>query len=658
MRPLRLPLIATIALLFIVNAAVAQEHAPLSDRVVAYEITGNYDAKTHVLDGVETLTYRNLTGQPLDRFPFHLYLNAFQPTSTFMKETNRDKIGSRFSYDADPKFHGSNIVTKFEVVGIGDGKHKLTFPTPQNVTEKMKFIAPDDGNGDDKTVFEVQLPEPVSPGGEVTFRIAFQAKFPEVFARTGYKRDFIMGAQWFPKVGVWWQGKWNCHQFHRNTEFFADFGTFDVTLTLPQNFVAGATGVQTAEKNNGNGTRTLTWHAEDVHDFAWTADPNYKVVEETITTSAGPVKARLLMQPGHMDSAPRYMQALKGTMQHFDQWYGQYPYPIITVVDPPHGGDRAGGMEYPTLITAGTTWFMPKAGLIPEMVVEHEFGHQYWYGMVATNEFENAWLDEGINTYTEIKIMDDMYGRQTSMFNWRGIHAGDRGLQRLAYLSAAEADPMDRNGWEYQSNGTYGSITYGKTGTVLLSLEQFIGEDKMQQAMRTWFERYRFKHPTKDDFYKTVNEVAGQDLSWFWDQAVKGTAIVDYEVQQIASVRADLTVTGIPKPPKKGETPYDNYVMVHRKGDFIAPVQLEVKFDNGEVVHDTWDGKDRWHRFQWNKKAKIVSAEIDYNHQLQLDRDFYNNSNLVQSDNRAARKLAGYWTFLVQWFAQMLAWLT
>src|SRR5271165_6014092 len=241
---------------------------PLSQRVVAYQIDAKYDPAQQTVDATETLTYRNLTGKPLDRFPFHLYLNAFQPKATWVREAHRDG-GFRSSRveEWDEKDFGSNEVTSFEVVGMGD------------LTKQMKFISPDDGNPDDTTVFEVLLPRPIAPGQDVQFKIKFHAVFPEVVARTGYKRTFLLAGQWFPKVGVRWHGAWNCHQFHALTEFFADFGTYDVKITLPKNYVIGAAGVQTGDSDNGNGTKTVGFHAEDVHDFAWTADPNYKVVE-------------------------------------------------------------------------------------------------------------------------------------------------------------------------------------------------------------------------------------------------------------------------------------------------------------------------------------------------------------------------------------------
>ena len=295
-----------------------------------------------------------------------------------------------------------------------------------DLTKQMKFISPDDGNADDKTVFEVKLPRPVAPGQDVQFKIKFKATFPEVIARTGYKRTFLLAGQWFPKVGVWWHGAWNCHQFHAPTEFFADFGTYDVNITLPKNYVIGATGVQTGDNDNGNGTKTVSFHAEDVHDFAWTADPNFKVVEDHFDGSVGTVRIRLLTYESHKSSWQRYLNITRGSMEKFDQWYGPYPYAQLTVVDPPHGAGEAGGMEYPTFITGGTSWYVPKGDLSePETVTAHEFGHQYWYGMVATNEFENAWLDEGINSYSEVKVMDSLFGRNTSLLNLFGVQEGD-----------------------------------------------------------------------------------------------------------------------------------------------------------------------------------------------------------------------------------------
>lgn len=611
---------------------------PLSERVVAYQIDARFDAAKHTLDATEVLTYHNLTGQPQDTFPFHLYLNAFNPTSTFMKEERRDHS----TFEWKDKYKASAEVKSLEAVGMGD------------LTSQIKFISLDDNNPDDRTVFQVKLPRPIAPNESVQFKIVFHDQFGQVFARTGYDHGFMMGAQWFPKVGVWWQGAWNCHQFHATTEFFGDFGTYDVKLTLPQNQVVGASGVQLDEVKNSDGTKTLTFRGEDIHDFAWTAQADYSVVEGDFNGSMGKVKIRLLMQPGHIGQADRHMRIMQQTMQRFDEWYGPYPYKQITVVDP--GDIRAGGMEYPTLITGGTTWWMPDGLRLVEQVVEHEFGHQYWYAMVASNEFEDAWLDEGINSYTECKILDDIFGRDKSAIDLWRLTESDVDQQRNGYRSALDFDPMARFAYLYSNGSSYGEVTYGKSTTVLYTLEKVIGAETLKRALRTYFMRYRFTHPTKEDFLKTVEEVSGQNLRWFYDQAVYGTQVLDYEVFRARSDRLDWYLENLPDE-RKGETSYRTMVLVHRKGDFIFPVDVLIKFDNGESVTEHWDGKDRWVRYTYDRKAKLVSAEIDPEHEVLLDKNFFNNSYVAEADTRATWKIVNYWTWVSQMLSQCLSWL-
>jgi hypothetical protein len=623
-----------------VSSVATNSSAPLSERVVAYEIEATVDAQKKTIDGSETLTYRNLTGKAQDTFPFHLYLNGFQPKSTFMLEARQ----ARSSFKWEEKYRAAAEIRSIEVAGIGD------------LTSKMQFISPDDGNSDDRTVFQVKLPRPVAPGDSVQFKIRFHDQLGEVFARTGYKNDFIMGAQWFPKIGVWWQGAWNCHQFHANSEFFADFGTFDVRLTVPKDEVIGASGVEVSTISNPNGTTTHAFHGEDIHDFAWTVSPRFREYNDTFISSMGPVRIRALMQPEHVSQAERHLKITKQTMDHFDRWYGPYPYKQITFIDPPVAGLGAGGMEYPMLFTGDTAWWMPEGIRAPELVVEHEFGHQYWYGMVATNEFEDAWLDEGINSYTECKILDDILGADASVMNIWGIREGDDAFQRSGYLDVADRDPMTRFAYRYLNGSSYAGITYGKTATVLLTLERVVGETTLRKALQTYFLRYRFTHPTKEDFLRTLEEVSGQNLRWYFDQAVYGTAILDYQILRASSDRLDWQEKNPPEA-KKGQTIYRTQVVVHRNGDFIFPVDILVKFDNGEAAREHWDGRDRWVRYSYDKKAKIVSAEIDNGSGVRLDKNFFNNSYVEKADDRAASKIARYWTLAVQFMAQLAAWL-
>jgi len=621
---------------------------PLSQRIVHYEIDATYDAPNRTVNATEILTYHNVTEQPLDHFPFHLYQNAFQPNATFVRDSKL--MGSRDTgYEKwEAKYYGSEDIKSIEVEGQGD------------LTRNLQFIAPDDNNKDDKTVVDLRLAKPVPAGAFVQFKIAFQTKFPETQARSGWKRDFVLGGQWFPKVGVWWHGAWNCHQYHNTTEFFADFGVYDVKLTVPQNEVIGASGVEVGNVTNSDRTKTVTYHGDDIHDFAWTASPRFKIKEADYQAQMGPIKLRFLMQPAHWDQVERHERITRETLDHFEKWYGPYPYKTLTVVDP-EPESAAGGMEYPTFITAGTTWWMPEGLHEVEGVVEHEFGHQYWYGMVATNEFEDAWLDEGINSYTEVKVLDSILGQNTSIMNLVGGTYGEREQQRDFYIGTADRDAMAQNAFAYVNSFSYAGVTYGKTASVLLTLEGIIGEDTMAKAMHTYFMKYRFTHPTKEDFLKTIEEVSGKDLRWYFNQAVYGTQVMDYEV-----LDADSYPTNWFEEKKKDkkddkdtrntDTVYQSTVTVHRKGDFVMPIEVEVKFDNNEKVREHWDGQSRWIRFSYQKKAKVISAEIDPDHTIHIDRDNFNDSLLVEPNPKPTHKLSTYWLFFTQWASQAMAW--
>lgn len=649
--PAKAPKLATAATgaISIPNTTLAiNSPTPMSERVVHYEIDARYDAAKHTVDATEVLTYHNLTGQPLDHFPFHLYQNAFQPNSTFVRDAKL--MGTRDTGYAkwEDKYYGSEDIKSIELVGQGD------------LTQNLQFIAPDDGNKDDKTVVDLRVPKPVPAGAFVQFKIAFQTRFPETQARSGYKRDFLLGGQWFPKVGVWWHGAWNCHQYHNTTEFFADFGVYDVKLTVPQHEVIGASGVEVSSVDNPDSTKTVTYHGDDIHDFAWTVSPRYKVRESTYQAQMGPIKLRFMMQPAHWRQAERHERITRDTLDRFEKFYGPYPYKTLTVVDP-EPDSAAGGMEYPTFITGESSWLAPEGTRLVEIVVEHEFGHQYWYGMVATNEFEDAWMDEGINSYTEVKVLDSILGKETSVLDIAGATLGERDLQRLGYSSVADRDPMAQKAYEYSSSNSYAGVTYGKTATVLLTLEGIIGEDNMAKAMHTYFMKYRFTHPVKEDFLKTIEEVSGKDLRWYFNQAVYGSQVLDYEILSVNSFPVDWYKDNkdkkeAKKDKGKDDTVYQSYVTVHRKEDFVMPIEVEVKFDDGEAIREHWDGQSRWTRFGYVKKAKVISAEIDPDHTVQLDRNQFNNSFVVEANTRPTYKLGNYWLFLTQLASQILAW--
>jgi len=712
---------------------------PLSTRVTAYTIEAKLDTDKKSLDATETITYKNLTGQPLNTFPFHLYLNAFRPESTFTRETHfnggiRDNESDN-SYPDEKR--GSITISHIDADTFGD------------LTPTLHFIAPDDNNADDHTVAEITLPHALAPNDSITFHIAFHDQFPLSVARNGYKRDFIMGGQWYPKPGVFWHGAWNCHQYHATTEFFSDFGTFNVRLTLPRRYIVGASGVPTGELIDASGNKTVSFYGEDIGDFAFAASPNFTVTDGIFLSSLGPVQIHVLALRAHPRAGPRYLDIIQKTMQQFDRRYGPYPYKIVTVIDPEPGSEM-GGMEYPTLFTGDTSWFEPT--YITEITAMHEFGHQYWYGMVATNEFQEAWLDEGINSYTEVKVLDAILGRNTSILDRSFANAGDYESQRLEYLFAPDYDPVTRWAFKFRDSSSYGGITYGKTATVLQTLEGLIGRDTMDEAMRTWFMRFRFTHPTTEDFLRTIEEVAiknGKAISLsprntpaieshdelsgsrdttarpctpfdqtaiasaraqlaktttldqyhvvielpphtpapclpqigrmtgpipfsndyatvpatnstlrpFFNQAVYGTQILDYTVDSISSNPVQWWLPEPTNEKDRKNLQYLTTVILHRKGDFVLPVTVEIVFEDGTRQREYWDGVDRWTSFTYTRNTKIRSAEIDPDHIVLLDKDLFNNSSTVDPNGLPTRKLVNIWLSFQQLLSQLITWI-
>jgi len=642
---------------------------PLSTRVTSYDIDARIDTDKKALDATEVVTYKNLTGQPLSSFPFHLYLNAFRPQSTFTSETHftggiRDSE-SKDDYPSEKL--GSIDISTISADGFGDLKGA------------MHFTAPDDGNMQDHTVMEIALPHPLAPGATITFHLAFHDKFPLSVARNGYKRDFIMGGQWYPKPGVFWHGAWNCHQYHSTTEFFSDFGTFNVHLTVPQRYVVGASGVPTGNKSNSDGTKTLGFYGEDIGDFAWAASPHFTVTDGTYDSSMGPVQVHVLALASHPEAGPRYRDIIVKTLGEFDRRFGPYPYKIVTVIDP-EPGSETGGMEYPTLFTGATSWFEPTH--VTEVTAEHEFGHQYWYGMVATNEFEDAWLDEGINSYTEVNVLDSILGRNTSAIDFPFANLGDYEAQRLEYASMPDFDPVTHWAFKFRNSSSYGGVTYGKTATLLATLESIVGRDTMDAAMRTYFMKYRFTHPTTEDFLRTIEQVAvergratvvpttfpcagltgcvadvpavNSSLRPYFDQAVYGTQILDYRVDSVTSGPVQWW---LPEPKDKQQISYLSTIYLQRKGDFVLPVTVEIVFEDGTRLREKWDGVDRWKKFTYVRNSKVASAEIDPDHALLLDVDLFNNSYTEKADGVPAGKLTSIWASMQQFIGQLAGWI-
>ncbi len=614
---------------------------PLSERRVSYTMEVSLDPDRRAVSGRQRLTWRNPDSVPVDELQFHLYLNAFKPGSTFQEESGGVHRG--FSSQDDDRWGGITVQRMRIASDLpADLAGSLAYPGPEvDITDRIRFIQPDDDNADDETVIAVSLPRAVEPGETIALDIDFESIMPRIIARTGFDEDsdgrpFFFVGQWFPKIGVYEvpgqryvpadasRGAWNTHQFHSNSEFYADYGTYDVTLRVPESFVVGASGVRVEESSDGS-SQVLRYRADDVHDFAWTAYEGYLVFEDQWEH----VAIRLLLRPEHADQVARHFDAAKFGLDRFTAWVGEYPYTTLTLVD---GLGGSNGMEYPTLITCGTYYRMPGWLRAPEMVTVHEFGHQYFYGLLGSNEFEEAWLDEGMNSYVESRVMDDAYG-PGAMMSLPGLPIGDRDMQRLSYTK----DDPSRGAlftwsWKYRF-GDYGKASYAKPATIMNALEGYLGWERMRTFLRTYYERWRFRHPTTRDLQDVAEDVAGEDLDWFFDQYVYGTAVLDYAIDSIGN-------TEVADPSGADSVDwYRSRIRVERVYDGTFPVTIRARFADGSTEDVRWDGVSRWEEFTFTKPVRLEEAYIDPDDILWVETDRLNNRRtLAPSDAFAGRE--------------------
>lgn len=628
----------SICLLSCLFVNVKAQNKPLSNRIANYTINVTLDAEKKALKGQEILEWKNTSTDNISELQFHLYLNAFRDkNSTFMKESGGQLRGD--VVDANVKNNLGSI--DIESMKVRNG---------ENLTKNIKFIQPDDLNDKDKTVISVALSKPLRPNESITLDIDFKAKLPKIFARTGFADNYFLVGQWFPKIGVYepagmryaTSGQWNCHQFHANTEFYADFGTYKVSMTVPKDYKVAATGVFQRESPHDNNTKTITYIADDVHDFAWTASPRFVISERQWKH----VKIKAVMQPEHEGSTERYFNSAITALNYFEKNLGKYPHTVLSLIDPPVNGAGSGGMEYPTFITCGTAWGLPKGIKFPEIVTVHEFGHQYFQGMIASNEFEESFLDEGFNQYYEGRIMDENYA-PGSQIDFLGFTINDMETSRISYITMKNPSitQVYRNAWQYPK-GTYSVMTYTKTATWLKTLENMIGRHTMDEVMQTYFIRWRFKHPCVRDFIDIVNEIVpkrtnnrfGKDMNWYFEQVVYKAPVLDYALKSVANV-------------EKGNKVSSEFT-VERLGDMILPTEISVNFADGKQELIPWSGEEKSKQYKFDKA--IASVKVDPQNKLLLDLNFNNNSKAIDPSTLVFKK---YTMKIMFWIQNMMQWM-
>jgi hypothetical protein len=716
----------------------AEAPLPLPETAIAYRIDASLDPASRALKGTEEIRWKNRTDEPLAVLPLHLYLNAFSHLrTTWMREAGPERFQARdfLSREPDPWGYIEAVSVRQR---LADGERDAS----------LRPIQPDDGNPLDRTLAEVTLAEPVPPGGEIVLSIVFEGRLPVPIARTGGVgsggaasggRDFFLVAQWYPKIGVIEpagvrhapKARSAARQFHGATEFYADFADYDVSFATPEGWLIGATGRAEGDpQKDGSGASKVRYKQRAVHDFALVVGRGLADRWARYAPKGGgpAVDVRYIVTNGTEHQIPRWQKAVEGSLDVLGSRVGPYPYDTLTVVLMPFWASRTAGMEYPTLITgapADPLWDHPLLARMyqPEAVIVHEFGHQYFYGLLASNEQEEAFLDEGFNTYWESEVMRAIYGDErderdeasSGYLLGRPVNGADLRALGLALTADIIVEPIrKRPAWLFRE-GTWGPQIYSRSAVTFATAAGLFGQEKVDKVFAEYFRRYVFKHPDADDFLAVAAEVGGPDFDAFCREAFDRERIPDYAVTDVTSEawrsplgrvmtaegpvvvtaenREKLAEVGLPLEareedgrvlveitdsgftrggqsatgsitrslvtpergaPKPGYAPggfQESYVRIEGPGWDTLPVEVEIRFADGAVVRDQWDGKASWRKYRFIRKAPILDARVDRGGRIAVDVNPQNNGLAASPDGGFAADFGMWLGAAAEWLA-------
>jgi hypothetical protein len=469
------------------QAQLPSASLPQHDPPHRYVLRAELDPQQHVVDGTATIAWRNTSRTGIDTLQLHLYLNAFAHDRTvFMRESGGRLRG------IGATGQGSIEVLELRIEGGPD-------LLPHARTDLIE---------DDETQMRVALPEPVPPGEEQVLFVRFRSQLPPLFARSGYVEDFHMVAQWFPKLAkLEPDGTWATFPYHGLGEFYADFATYDLTVVAPDGFVVGASGRQVSDHHRGT-HRVRRFRARWVHDVAFVAWPHFRERTERM----GDVLVRVLHPPGHGSAVERHLDVTRAGLRAFGRDFGPYPYPVLTVVVPPRGAEGGAGMEYPTLFVTWGPWLaIPGArGGLHDEVTAHELAHQWFQGMVATDEVRWPMLDEGLTNWATWDLLGALHGRDRSAFGppFPPID-GFELLRHFAFRMGPPTPPPARPVHAFTETNAYGRAIYGRVPVVFETVARAWGRPRLTRALGTYARRHRFAHPGPEDLYQAMDEVYG-----------------------------------------------------------------------------------------------------------------------------------------------------
>ncbi|MCB7481915.1 M1 family metallopeptidase [Christiangramia sediminis] len=533
----------------------AQNNTSYWQQHVDYQMEVDMNVENFKYTGTQELVYTNNSRDTLDRVFYHLFFNAFQPDS---------EMNARLESVPDP-----------------DGRMTMNKGTEENpeIVSRITGLSPEQigylrvnsltQNGAELqyeevgTVLEVKLAKPILPGEKTTFNMEFEGQVPEQIRRSGRNSSegvALSMSQWYPKLAEYDFQGWHADSYI-GREFHGVWGDFDVKISIDKDYVLGSTGYLQNPQEIGHGYQKegtkvnktkgekLTWHfkAPKVHDFTWAADPEY--IHDTLVAEDGTVLHFLYKDNEEIKENWKNLQPKTAELlAYFNEHIGPYPWDQYSVVQ---GGD--GGMEYAmlTLIT-GERSFGSLVG-----VTAHEMAHAWFQHLMATNESIHEWMDEGFTSYISSKAENVVMGS-----NAENPHKGSyRGYGYLA--NSGKEQPQSTHADRYAINALYGASAYSKGAVFLAQLEYVIGEENLAKTLNRYYDEWKFKHPTPNDFIRIAEKVSGAELDWYLQDWTKTTNTIDYAIN---SVEADGEMTK---------------VSLQRNGLMPMPVDVDVTYADG-----------------------------------------------------------------------------
>ncbi len=582
---------------------------------VDYKIQVRLDDTLHRLKADMTLTYHNKSADKLEYLIFHLWPNGYK--------NNRTALAQQFRKSGSTGFQFASKERKGYIEGVDFS------------SEGKKLIWHYYKNWEDVAV--VHLEKPLEPGESIEISTPFEVKLPGDFSRLGHVDQSYQITQWYPKPAVYDQDGWHAFPYLNLGEFYSEFGSFEVKITVPENYRVAATGVlqekderdwllalhdssmdyidkKRPHEPSSDRYKTITYKQDRIHDFGWFADKDWYVRKSQTTTPGGKEVDTWAFFTGEKSKNwKRATQYLDSAIYYYSKWVGEYPYSAATAVN--GALSAGGGMEYPmvTVISAGGS---PQT---LDNVITHEIGHNWFYGILGSNERDHGWMDEGFNSFIEARYMEKFYPGSSFADELGGLGTilkkGSRPVHYSDWLIAhvlasyGQQAPIDSRSHEF-SELSYGLLLYKRPAFLLKYLENYLGRERLDACMHAYFQEWKFKHPGPDDVKVVFERTAGEDLDWFFNDLFRTKKQLDYKL-------------------KKARYRHDRLeISVRNTGKIAGPYRVDL-FNEDSLVSSLW--------FTGHMDRKDTVLAIPGITAVEIDAEFVT-PDLIRENNRSRTK--------------------